>query len=241
MKWHPALFKPGMVKQIIGDTKRQTRRIPTYMTACVDGHGIGKKAWESFDFDFDTAYVDPGPSPATNAGPYLQVYSQTHETTHRLYPKWMVGDRLWIRHNFWKYTPDSNPEDVAAWDDVTKCMRLRFGNALLDCDPDVTGDEWEWKPSIHMPRWASRVNVEITGRRIECIRDITPADVQAEGVPLYLESGAPSADCRINFIDLWDSINGKPRKGGRDVSWSRNPPVFVFDFRRLTGEEVASV
>jgi hypothetical protein len=99
---------------------------------------------------------------------------------------------------------------------------------------------WEWKPSIHMPRWASRLTLEITEVRVERLQDITEEDATAEGVePGCLTCGencVNSGGCgccqpayRESFINLWQQINGK-RPG---CSWSDNPWVWAISFRRV--------
>src|SRR5690606_32135130 len=89
-----------------------------------------------------------------------------------------------------------------------------------------------WRPSIHMPRWASRIDLEVTGIRVERLQEITPGDAHAEGIE------ADTRDCRVEclprmlvdrFADLWDKINGK-REG---ASWEANPWVWVVEFRRV--------
>jgi len=81
----------------------------------------------------------------------------------------------------------------------------------------------EWRPSIHMPRWASRITLEITGIRVERLQDITEEDAKKEGVTIteyYAMSRHPH---RSAFIDLWDSIYS---------NWDANPWVWVVEFRR---------
>lgn len=97
----------------------------------------------------------------------------------------------------------------------------------------------KWRPSIHMPRWASRILLEITAVRVERLKDISEADAKAEGVELadgfqelwkgyaknhhdLMHSAAQS------FASLWCSING-------DGSWDANPWVWVIEFKRVEG------
>jgi len=105
--------------------------------------------------------------------------------------------------------------------------------------------ETTWKPSIFMPRWASRIQLEITGLRVERVQEITNDDVWAEGISKEayeewledVQNVAPSSSTfdspKSLFEQLWDSINGKPRKDGSDISWSANPWVWVVEFRRI--------
>lgn len=89
--------------------------------------------------------------------------------------------------------------------------------------------EWKriWKPSIHMPRWASRITLEVTGVRVERLQDISEADAIAEGAP-WAACGAPQEGShKAGFAQLWESINGSN-------SWSTNPWVWVIEFKRVT-------
>jgi len=95
---------------------------------------------------------------------------------------------------------------------------------------------WQWKntacPSIHMPRWASRITLEITGVRVERVQDLTHDDAIAEGItrnmyPDYANGIGSPMDC---FADLWDSINAK-----RGHPYSSNPRVWVIKFERVDG------
>ena len=94
-----------------------------------------------------------------------------------------------------------------------------------------------WRPSIHMPRWASRITLEITRVRVERVQDITEADAKAEGVsPVMVDSGGFTQwDAPIDipdyiepFADLWDKLNA-PRGHG----WAVNPWLWVIDFERI--------
>lgn len=106
---------------------------------------------------------------------------------------------------------------------------------------DLIGEKKKWKPSIHMPRTACRILLEITGVRVERLHEISEADAQAEGVervvagvgwrrycdPDSEEVGVPPCgDARRSFRSLWKFING-------DESWNANPWVWVVEFKRV--------
>ena len=90
-----------------------------------------------------------------------------------------------------------------------------------------------WKPSIHMPRWASRITLEVTGVRVERVQDISIADAMAEGVVECNESLRglePCMEWRYAYEDLWNSINGPG-------AWDSNPWVWVVGFRRIDADQ----
>ena len=153
---------------------------------------------------------------------------------------------------------EPQPEDVVRDNDDM----LRFGDSMgalfydicntgWTCPYGAPGDRLCWtspKPSIHMPRWASRINLEVAGVRVERVQEITEEDAKAEGAePSDFSRIDPDADFlfdiypiierenpyRTGFALLWDSINGKPRKDGTDISWAANPWVWVVEFKRI--------
>lgn len=85
----------------------------------------------------------------------------------------------------------------------------------------------KWKPSIHMPKEAARIWLEVTDVRVERLQEITEEDARAEGaLPTREERGYNC--CRDEFITLWDSINSK-----RGYGWDTNPWVWVIEFERI--------
>ncbi len=85
----------------------------------------------------------------------------------------------------------------------------------------------QWRSPIHMPRWASRIKLEITGVRVERLQEISEADAMAEGVPFTeLPQGrtVPDALHRGQFADMWESLHGAG-------AWDANPWVWVIEFR----------
>jgi hypothetical protein len=78
-----------------------------------------------------------------------------------------------------------------------------------------------------MPRWASRLTLEVTGVRVERLQEISEADAIAEGIPAFKPS--PSKIPRLHYASLWDSLNAK-----RGFGWDKNPWVWVVEFKRVT-------
>lgn len=137
------------------------------------------------------------------------------------------GDRLWVRETFF-------------------CVTGNPGPVVCNYKADFAGDEFGglWKPSIHMPRWASRITLEVTGVRVERLNEISNEDIVAEGIEAigkgfqmpdgsYAQAGrceSKASTTRQLFSSLWESINGAG-------SWEANPWVWVVEFRRVDGEQ----
>lgn len=123
------------------------------------------------------------------------------------------GDRLWVRET---WGVDAPLDDVRrAYEDVTGGSLGASVYYRADRVHENTG--LTWKPSIHMPRWASRIILEITNIRVERVQDISQTDVMAEGT-----------QGKRSFANLWDSINA-----ARGYGWDANPWVWVVEFRRV--------
>ena len=143
-------------------------------------------------------------------------------------PYWREpGDRLWVRETW-------------ARDDEDGALMYR-----ADLGRDGCADAWEqgriegvpryrWRPSIHMPRWASRITLEVTGVRVERLQDISEGDCISEGSGFDVRYGGHclpdgshfhASDPRVSYWSLWDAINGAG-------SVERNPLVWVVAFRK---------
>lgn len=138
-------------------------------------------------------------------------------------PYGQPGDRLWVRET-WAHIDDYTGSDPGTRALLDRCFyRADYPKG------DVLDDELtRWRPSIHMPRWASRITLEITGVRVERVQEISEADAEAEGVEASTFDGGQSFEYRLNFPDLWDSINAK-----RGFGWDANPLVWVIEFKVL--------
>lgn len=148
-----------------------------------------------------------------------------------------TGDRLWVRETWKLWEGDSFSTHGEPLDpDVIVGPLSRFGEEYLQSRPieyfaDSCGDG-PWRPSILMPRWASRINLEIVAVSLEKLQDISEADAKAEGVkPVpFCSAGRPTGNEHIEgFEILWDEINAK-----RGHSWDSNPLVWVIEFRRAS-------
>lgn len=131
------------------------------------------------------------------------------------------GDRLWVRETWAPISPDEERRPIR------EC-RIEYRADTSAARPggwDEDTDDPEaarWRPSIHMPRWASRLTLEVTGVRVERVQDISEDDARAEGVYPYADNP------RRFFQELWNSING-----ARGYGWNSNPWVWVVEFRRV--------
>ncbi|HEM8037757.1 TPA: hypothetical protein U2L84_003545 [Klebsiella aerogenes] len=144
------------------------------------------------------------------------------------------GDRIWVRETFRVH---SRATDVAtlvykasvrnSWTEQTHRVPVSV------CNKPATPEKWT--PSLHMPRWASRILLEITDVRVERLREISQADAEAEGVGKlkkgFWKNYQPGwtefqLTARGSFATLWKSIYG-------DESWYADPWVWVIEFKRI--------
>lgn len=227
MPERPILFSGPMVRAILAGTKTQTRRLVT--DATTQGN------WKASELDLSTAWVDPGPSPVGNPGPYLKArptraamiaheWPPDDDVMDRLYPRWFPGDRLWVRET---WTAPRRATGEHEQDRV-----LYRADSLWDgCGPGDLG--FDWSPSIFMPRWASRLTLEITAVRVQRLQEISDEDAAAEGAALHpgsfpLVDGPRRSLHGHAFADLWDAINAKR------APWASNPWVWALTFHRAT-------
>ena len=146
-------------------------------------------------------------------------------------PYGVPGDRLWVREtwlNAGVEIPGCKPDEIWYREDEDEAF-------AISCEPH--DQRPKWRPSIFMPRWASRITLEVTGIRVERVQDIIEGDIRSEGVecPEHdFHSGFCAGECsslRGAFRTLWDSINKK-----RGYEWDVNPWCWVISFRK-TGVE----
>jgi hypothetical protein len=142
------------------------------------------------------------------------------------------GDQLWVRETFRIF--DSSKE-CSCYDDC-QCSR-HHGKPVYRADGDPGGNKW--KPSIFMPRAASRITLEITGIRVERLQEISRADAFCEGVSTFFAGEALAYGIEPKTRDdgestpqrayaaFWQSINGP-------ASWAANPFVWVIEFPPIT-------
>ena len=141
-----------------------------------------------------------------------------------------AGDRLWVRENFWIAEKEGGGIGVPF---VFYSADQDGGHVLHGQTCEVPVDahcgKWGQHPSIHMPRWASRITLEVVSVRVERLQEITEEDAKREGVWGENEPYQGVGDLPTDrFRHLWDSINGE-----RGYSWQSNPWVWCVEFRRI--------
>lgn len=219
VKERPILFSGPMVRAILDGRKTQTRRVMKRQPATDDfadyrtdlGYPASEgKLWAGFWGDPKTKQVNKESGGEMGSPLYYDC------------PYGTKGDRLWVRET-WRVRGGREYEYQRHQPSVVY-------RVTADVADQVCG---EWRPSIFMPRWASRLTLEITGIRVQRVKDIRHEDAVAEGCYRIEPCAAyPNGNAwgRAGFAALWDSIN-KPRGFGWDV----NPWVWVVEFRKVTG------
>lgn len=221
MKERPILFSAPMVRAILDGRKTQTRRVvkPGWLPIVEEMMRVnGKWVWTTFEYDMTTPYGEP-------------------------------GDRLWVRETFCALRSYGERGELRDLIEGPLSEETDVAEYEYRADSEFTTDpDFKWRPSIHMPRWASRITLEITDVRVERLQDISEKDAHAEGVESdggweepcgegyadgfgYLnyrsEDEAFEFDtAKESFRSLWQSINGLN-------SWAENPWVWVVEFRRI--------
>lgn len=229
----PILFNSEMVRAVLSGRKTQTRRAIKLANA---------------------GYCDP------KEGTYQDEYGETR-SMFELCPYGQVGDRLWVRETWrphcWdsdffemliEYAADGQISEWIAtsdlWCDENRCedVWIKLSNDLtarnVPVDADGNFEKVEvnplpWRPSIFLPRAASRITLEITNVRIERVQSIKPSDAIAEGITFEQHGGGLGDACdEIRmlhaFESLWDKINSR-----RGYGWELNPWAWVVEFSRI--------
>lgn len=233
MKERSVIFNGEMVRAILDGRKTQTRRVVTpHQFHMID---VASRVGECLPLESGIEHEN----------------SQSYYREHC--PFGQVGDRLWVRETFatlgnedgcaidWNENLVKGGGPEAARIYRASCEQ-KAGNYGLWSIPDIA--DWKphtwnmqyegtWVPSIHMPRWASRILLEITAVCVERLNDISQSDAIAEGgPPSHPSIDAVSRDygfpdfSRSWFAQTWQHIYG-------EESWSANPWVWVIEFKRV--------
>lgn len=213
MKERPILFSGPMVRAILENRKTQTRRamVPQPSDSFIPHVGLYHRTM----VDNKTGEAYPSEH---------QLFGASDESEDYVCKFGQVGDWLWVKETFRLNVPAHEGQTGYP------IYRADFSSPL----PGL------WKPSIFMPRWASRITLEIVGVRVERLQDISEADVMAEGIEQYSNgifgheekheaypyAGGRAGDAVTAYRNLWEAINGA-------YSWDKNPWVWVIEFKRV--------
>ncbi len=208
VKERPILFSGEMVRAILDGKKTQTRRVvkPQPSADCI-----------LVEFQVDSTK------------PWWITSDPGHKSVYEyISPYGLPGDRLWVRETW----------DVRFLEGVLeKQLCFRADMTSIKCPENFKGElNYNWRPSIFMPRWASRILLEIVNIRVERLQDITESDAEKEGMTVKkvnipqpgFKVGDPLESYRDVFKFLWNSINGK-------YPWESNPWVWVIEFKKFEG------
>ena len=187
------------------------------------GHHIEENMWGLYNKDDDASSV-----PYTGRKcPYGKLGDRLWiKETHYLYGKWVKNGKTKTGRQRWKFK--CLLTQVRYYDDVPEKVQSSLSGK----------SGWYKRPSIFMPRWASRIDLEITDIRVERVHDVSTLSARAEGcLPCIGKSvcgvamchGCPSDNPRAWFAQLWDSINAE-----RGFGWDVNPWVWVIEFKNIT-------
>ncbi|WP_163827156.1 hypothetical protein [Proteus vulgaris] len=210
MKECGIIFNAEMVRAILDGRKTQTRRI--VKNVMPDNGTWLKKPTK------------------TRSGTTTHVLDAPK---HNLCPLGKAGDHLWVRET---WMPDA-PRD-GTWGDVEfyGCKDSQLSmipEHFRKSEYCIHRASWDgnelvgWTPSIHMPRWASRITLEITDIRVERLKSAGDTEFKAEGYPLERELTGGSMDPFCWFRNLWDSVSPT------NFKYEDNPWVWVIEFKRI--------
>ncbi|HBW3280877.1 TPA: morphogenetic protein [Klebsiella pneumoniae] len=225
------IFNAEMVRAILAGRKTQTRRI---MKVQPESNQLGLLLITDSTRHSDIGRYHWAESNAT--GNYVRS---------KLFacPFGAVGDQIWVRETFqgplFNYEQmDEYLEDSSKFEKPEFCQYAADGGHRPEYQDADDNLRHGWRPSIHMPRWASRILLEITDVRVERLNAISEEDARAEGIidggclncgePEPCGCANPEPDATDAFVYLWQSIYGQE-------SWNANPWVWVIEFERVEG------
>jgi hypothetical protein len=201
MKVRPILFSGPMVRAILEGRKTQTRRV---VKPQPPSHAIEVFDWQHHNL--------------SEAGCYFDDMDGLHFHCKRPYGN--VGDRLWVRET-WQYASGQSNLPVT---DKPPCYRADGEYLEGYRDRGLS-----WQPSIFMPRWASRITLEITEIRVEKLQMISGLDVLAEGIDNGHSN--PTMGVRWENMQRMAWVEFLQKLGHMD--WNANPWVWVIEFSRV--------
>lgn len=217
MRERPILFSAPMVRALLDGTKSQTRRVcktPPIWEHTKPLIGSNAGTW---------SIANSKHSSVGFSGYAERVPQELLDALDALSPYGAAGDRLWVRENGWERparTPKMMREGADTW------APYYFDADGLSEQESADFKAWGFKrrPSIHMPRVASRILLEVTQVRVQRLQEIGAVDALEEGSPRL--SGL---NPQVWYRGLWDTINGH----NRAITWGANPWVWAVSFKRI--------
>ncbi|MBE0152948.1 hypothetical protein FOT80_26600 [Serratia fonticola] len=221
MKERPIIFNSEMVRAILDGRKTQTRRVIKPQPTLSERTGFN---WNGYAYGIGSSHKDT---------------IRNFANCFKVCPFGQVGDQLWVRET-WQLIHSEYDEDEITYAPRIPEQHDSYWQPVYEVDFKGESREtrgFPWRPSIHMPRHACRLVLEITGVRVERLGDISNDDAKAEGVTpagellpnipdAYLTPKGDFATAKVAFQRLWESIYGAE-------SWQANPWVWVIEFRRV--------
>lgn len=229
MKERPIPFRAPMVRALLSGEKTQTRRV----VKLPHSNPLGQ--WETLLWGGQ----DGGRTKDGDTMPAQMAIGHSRTGDILLCPYGQPGDRLWVRE-VWRTDASLDgkaPSTFSGWP-----VRYDADGETLRHGAFYGDTKGKTRPSLFMPRWASRINLEVTSVRVERLQDISESDCWAEGIEEVMHDFDDAAQidmanrlgCRIEdakplYALLWEQINGKG-------SWDANPWVWVLDFKHVAQE-----
>lgn len=213
MKEHPILFSGEMVRAILDGKKTQTRRVIKPQPEA----WVTQVGYTLFTGEGEISFRGMTPNGLAEYCVPL---------------KYRKGDRLWVREAWFADPPyDGTWDQYAFSDGVVENFSVlpdRFkSQEFVLYKATWQGVDLRWRSSIHMPRWASRITLEVVSVRAERVQEISEEDAKAEGILPYPDVGV-GVNYLLPYRNLWESINAR-----RGYGWSINPWVWVIEFKRI--------
>jgi hypothetical protein len=224
----PIIFSPEMVRAILAKQKTQTRR-PIKNLEYLNFRQFGSYLRWQMEYRFTK------PIKGVSKGIVVSFATEAEAKAYFIadFYKYQVGDRLWVREAFYPDPPDTDDWNYYEFDDGTpNQMNMKAIPAKYQT-PDYVlykaswnGSPLQWKPSIYMPRWASRITLEVTDLRVERIQDISTEDCIAEGFSSRLREFDAQVDLWQQVEVAWNKMHEK-----KGFGWNQNPFVWVVGFK----------
>lgn len=230
--YKPNLYSTAMVIAIMEDRKSMTRRM----------NGLEKVNKNPDLFGLGNVIING----------YFNFYDKKTEKGLMIRPRYLKGDILWVRETFEFFAADWNPHEDDL--EISSTVIFNYKASNRECLNEVNvknvlgykaltaiNNQEGWKPSIHMPKEAARIFLEVTNVKCERLQNISEEDAIAEGIEKYGPFGEfkgsrhPSggmmkyraySKASRAFQDIWMDIYG-------EKSWKQNPWVWVYEFKKV--------